>query len=271
MIGSAETILEPIPEEPAGEGPRRTFWTRLGFAWFVVVALLSTIPSSILQLVSHQFSPTARNFKRCASLWSRTILAGCGIQVRVTDELGLDPERPYVFVSNHQNLVDILVLAAALPYPFGFVAKAELERVPFLGFAVRNSASVYIDRSEPRRAVESLKEAGERIRGGNSVLIFAEGARSYAPRLLPFKRGAFAVAVEAGVPLVPVTIVDAYHVMDERRRTCRPGTVHVIVGEPIAMEGLHRRDIPQVVDQVKARIAADLAAAHPGRTIDQSE
>lgn len=243
---------------PGAGGPRPTVGTRLHFAWFALVALLVTIPCSLAQLVSHQFTPTARNFQRWSSLWGRLILRGTGIRVRVTERARLDPEQPYVFVANHQNLLDILALAAGLPHPFGFVAKAELARVPFLGFAIRNSASVFLDRSDPRRSIESLQEAGARIRSGTSVLVFPEGARSYAAALQPLKKGAFAVAVEAGVPLVPVTILGAYRLMNEQTKTSRPGTIHIVVGTPISIEGRRRRDIPEIMERVQQQMESEL-------------
>ncbi len=226
--------------------------------WFGLWALLVTIPSSFLQMIGHRFDPTARNFKKWSSIWGRTILRGIGIRAVVTEQAPLDPSRPYVFISNHQCLLDILALAGWLPYPFGFVAKIELSRIPFLGFAVRHSASVYIDRSDPRASLESLQRAGERIRGGNSVLVFAEGSRSYAPMLAPFKKGAFMIALEAGVPLVPVTVIDAYRLMDERRRVARPGVLHIAVGEPISLEGKRRKDIPEIMALAERRIAGAL-------------
>lgn len=248
----------------AEEGPiEPTFWRRVHFVWFGVWALLVTIPLSILQVTSHQFRPTARNFKRWSGLWGRAILTGIGIRVRTTERVRIDAHQPCIFVSNHQNALDILVLAAALPYPFGFLAKAELERVPFLGFAIRNSASVLIDRSDMRRSVASMKLAGERIRGGTSVLVFAEGSRSYARDLLPFKKGAFLLAVEAGVPLVPVAIVDAYRYMDERRRLVRAGTVHLRLGEPVSLNGASRKDVPQIMDEIQIRIQSLLVENDP--------
>lgn len=239
--------------------PEPTVAARLHFLWFAVVAALWTIPISVFQLVTHQFQPTARNFKRTARAWGRVILTLSGLRVRVRDRSRIDSDRPCVFVSNHQNLLDILALSAALPYPFGFVAKAELARVPFLGLAIRNSASVFIDRSDPRSAVSSLREAGERIRGGNSVLMFVEGTRSRGPELQPLKKGAFAVAVEAGVPMVPVTIIDAYKRMDEARRLLRGGTIHIDIGEPISLEGMTRRDIPDLMATTRERLSAQLA------------
>ena len=239
-------------------GLRPTVGRRLLFVWFAVEAALWTIPMAILQFTTHQFDPTARNFKRVARLWGGVILRLSGIRVRVTDHARLDPSKPYVFASNHQNLLDILALSDALPYPFGFVAKEELARVPFLGFAIRNSASVFIDKRDPRRAVVSLREAGERIRGGNSVLIFVEGTRSYSSDLQALKKGAFAVAVEAGVPLVPVAVVNAYRLMHEKKRLVRPGTIDIVVGEPISLEGKTRRDIPALMEAVRGALQREL-------------
>lgn len=242
-------------------GPRPTLAARLHFLWFALVTVLCTVPMALVQMLTHRMSPTARNFKRNAGTWGRVILALSGIRVHVTNRAGIDPDEPVVFVSNHQNLLDILALSAALPYPFGFVAKEELSRVPFLGLAIRNSASVFIDRSDPRSALTSLKKAGERIRGGNSVLLFAEGTRSYGRDLQPLKKGAFAVAVEAGVAMVPVTVVDAYKRMNERKRLIRGGTIHIVIGEPISLEGKTRRDIPELIETTRRRLAGPLTDA----------
>ncbi|HMB90428.1 MAG TPA: lysophospholipid acyltransferase family protein [Rhodothermales bacterium] len=233
--------------------------TRLWFAWFCLVTVLVTVPMSIIQIVSHQFWPTARNFKRWSGTWGRSIQRLLGISVVVEEQVHLDPEQPYVFVANHQNTLDIFTLAGYLPCPFGFVAKAELARTPILGPTIRQSASIYIDRSDPRKSLASIQEAGRRIREGTSVLIFAEGARSYSSWLGPFKKGAFILAVEAAVPLVPVTLVNAYQFMDERHYAARPGTIRLLVGEPIPMAGKRRRDIPEVMDTVRAQMEQALA------------
>lgn len=243
-------------------GPSPTLGARLHFLWFALVAVLWTVPMAVTQFVTHQFDPSARNFKRTARWWAGVILRLGGIRVEVRDPSGLDPGRPYVFVSNHQNLLDILALSAALPYPFGFVAKAELARVPFLGFAIRNSASVFIDRSDPRSALTSLKKAGERIRSGNSVLLFVEGTRSYSDRLQPLKKGAFAIAVEAGVAMVPVAILDAYRRMNEQQRLMDAGTIHIVIEEPIPLDGKTRRDIPELMNATRVSLERALGRDH---------
>lgn len=237
---------------------RATLACRLWFVWFALIIVLITVPLSILQFISHQFSPTARNFKRWSSLWGRSVLALAGIRVHLEERARLDPEQPYVFVANHQNTLDILALAARLPYAFGFVAKEELAKVPMLGFAIRNSASLFINRSDRRRSIESMREAGERIRAGTSVLVYPEGSRSFASNLQPFKKGAFVLAIEAGVPVVPVTVCGAYRLLDERIYAGRPGLMRLVVGEPIDMTTKVRSDIPDIMVQVRGQMEAVL-------------
>lgn len=256
------SLLTPAPvNAPVDGAPQATFWTRLHFFWFVLVGILSTLLIAPCQVLTHRFRPTAANFKKWAQRWAGIILKGCGWRVACTDRARLSEGQPCLFVSNHQCALDILVLSYALPYPFGFVAKAELERVPVLGWAIRHSASLFLDRNNPRRSLESLQLAGERIRQGHPVLLFPEGTRGYRPSLRPFKKGAFLLAIEAGVPLVPVVIYDSYRRLDERRMVSRPGTIQVVIGEPIPTEGLHRRHLTTLMDTVQARMQALLQEA----------
>ncbi|PSQ98726.1 MAG: 1-acyl-sn-glycerol-3-phosphate acyltransferase [Bacteroidetes bacterium QS_9_68_14] len=216
--------------------PEPTLWTRLHFAWAVAWFSLATIPFSLVQMVTHRLWPTAANFKRWSGRWARVILGGMGIELDVDDRAGLAADEACVFVVNHQNLLDIFTTAAAIPYPFAYLAKKELTRVPFLSLALRHSPSLFLDRSSRRAAMRCLAEGAGRLRDGQSVLVFAEGSRSYSPVVYPFKRGAFRVAAKAGVPVVPVTIRDSYRVMDERRYASRPGTLSLVIGEPVATE-----------------------------------
>jgi len=181
-----------------------------------------------------------------------------GIRVRVRYESDLKGLDPCIFVSNHQSVLDVPVSAIVVPFPFGFVAKKELEHIPFLGHAIRYSPSVFVDRSSPRRALESIRAAADEIRAGTSVIMFPEGGRSYSTRPGEFKRGAFLLAVEAGVPLVPVAILNASRVLNDDRRRGRPGTVCVSVGEPISVAGLDRKDIPELARKVELFITEEL-------------
>lgn len=253
-----QALAAPVPRTETLLRP--SLGAYLGFAWFGLMAVLSTLVVAPAQILAHRQSPSARTFSRWAGRWGRWALRPSGVRLEVEDHARLAPEQPCIFVANHQNALDILALSAAVPYPYGFVAKAELERTPVLGMAIRHSACVFVDKRDPRTAVKSMQEAGERIRAGNSVMIFPEGERSYSGGLLPFQRGAFFLAVEAGVPLVPVSLLGAYRLLDERRYLFRPGTVRVVLHPPIPMEGVTRRELPDITARVRETLDASLAA-----------
>lgn len=248
--------------EPDDGPPRVSFWTRLTFIWAIAWAAVVTVPCTAGVLLHNAFHPTARTFKRWATLWAHLLLAGAGVKVVSEVRAQLEPDQPVVFVANHQNELDIVTLLVGIPHPFGFMAKAEMRRVPLLGSVLARTACLFVDRSDPRRAVQSIREAAAQIRSGHSVLIFCEGGRSFSPALRPFHRGAFLLAVEAGVPIVPVTVLDNYRMVDERRAAGRVGTVHMVVGEPIPMAGRTRADIPALIDEVRAVMQAELDRAH---------
>lgn len=242
--------------------PRPSVWTRLHFAWALAWAALVTPWLGFGVILHSLFRPTARVFKAWVTAWARLLLAGAGVRVVSEVRAEMAPGQPAVFIANHQNELDILTCAAGIPFPFGFMAKAELRNVPVIGAVIGRTACLFVDRSQPRLAAESLREAAQRIRGGNSVLIYVEGARSWSPRLLPFLKGAFVLAVEAGVPLVPVTQLDNYRVLDERRFASRPGTVHLVVHEPIPTAGLRRSAVPELMDRVREVMEAELTRFH---------
>jgi 1-acyl-sn-glycerol-3-phosphate acyltransferase len=235
--------------------------TRAFFVWAMLWATLMTIVSA-LGYVSSEFVLRRRSvFRKWSMFWARSMMAGTGIRLKYHRTERLDCSRSYVFVANHQIGLDIPLIALAVACPFGFVAKAELARIPFLGQAISYSPSVFVDRSNPRGTYESMRKAGENIRNGTSVIIFPEGARSYRREMGPFQKGAFLLALEAGVPIVPVTIIDAYEVVNEEKRMARPGVVHVVVGAPIPLEGMTRRDLPEVMETVRSAIERPLLQA----------
>lgn len=183
-------------------------------------------------------------------------MSGYRVSTRLVSRI--DEGQPHVFVSNHQTGLDIWTHLLGLPHPFGFVAKAELRRIPFIGTALRFSASLFVDRSTPRKAVASIHEAAERIRGGNSVLIYPEGRRTWSPKINELLKGAFQLAVQAGVPVVPTVLINAYELYDERFKVSKPGVVRLVIGSPIETEGLSRSDIPDLMARVREFMEAEL-------------
>jgi 1-acyl-sn-glycerol-3-phosphate acyltransferase len=247
---------------------------RLFFFWCAIWASLMTVVSAIGSITHQALSSKKGVFRLWSRFWSRSMFVGMGIRVHADLRADLDPEKAYVFVCNHQVAIDIPVVSLAIPCPFGWVAKAELARTPFLGPAVRASPSVFIDRSHPKKSIESMRLAGQRIRDGLSVIIFPEGARSHGPDLAPFKRGAFQLAVEAGVPVVPVTILNAWQVFNEQSRKARPGRVDVVVGQPILLDDSGRKQLESLSTSVREVMERELAVwnrAHPSRSLPPPE
>lgn len=240
------------------------FLQRLFFLWAVLWAALTTAVCGIGTVITLTLTSNPWAFNFWSKVWGVGVTAGMGIRIRTRFAEPLAVDRSCVFAINHQVALDIPAVGSAIPVPFGWVAKAELQRVPVLGLAIRSSPSVFIDRSHPKRSVETMKMAGEQIRSGVSVAIFPEGSRSHSHRLGPFKRGAFLLAIEAQVPVVPVTVVNAHELLNEKTRCARPGILTIHVGRPIHIEGWGRADIPRLMDEVRKAMALHLPAQGTG-------
>ena len=173
----------------------------------------------------------------CARIWARMILWTSRVRVRVSGLEHVEADRPYILCVNHQSHMDIPIILAAWPFQFRFAAKKQLFRYPFLGWHLRRSGQVPIDRENPRAAVKSLREAADAIRHGTSVLIFPEGGTSRDGSIHPFKGGGFMLAQKSGVPVVPITICGSRAVLVPTTYHTHSGLVEVIVGPPIFSEG----------------------------------
>jgi 1-acyl-sn-glycerol-3-phosphate acyltransferase len=179
----------------------------------------------------------------CARIWSRLILWTSGIRLKVEGLERLRANVPYVLCANHQSHMDTPIMLAALPFQFRFAAKKELFRYPFLGWHLRRSGHIPIDRENPHAAVKSLLEAAAKIRRGMPVLIFPEGGTSIDGRIKPFKRGSFMLATESSAEVVPVTIRGSRRVLAPKTYHVKSGRVEVKVGAPISVIGSSAADI----------------------------
>jgi 1-acyl-sn-glycerol-3-phosphate acyltransferase len=244
--------------------------TRAGFGWLAICVSLWTIVFAPVVVLHSTFRPGARTFKLWAGTWARFTLWSAGVRMVVEDRARLAPGTPAVFVSNHQNSLDVLTTAAGIPYPFGFVAKASLRKLPLIGWVLARTACLFVDRSTPRKAAESVIVAAERLRHGDAVLLFPEGGRSWGNDLQPFQRGAFLLAAQAGVPLVPVAIIGNERRLDERRGVFRPGRVRLVVGEPIPSAGRGREAVPALMEEVRAWMEGELRGGTIERPSDST-
>jgi 1-acyl-sn-glycerol-3-phosphate acyltransferase len=225
--------------------------------WVLAVLLVATPLCGIPSILINLLAPRGHAVAHAARLWSRVMLAAAGVRVEYEGLERIDPERPYVFIANHQSSVDIWVLMRALPPRMRFAAKEELRRVPVIGWALSASGSIFIDRADRRRAIGSLRQAAERIRQGASVVLFAEGTRSLDGALQPFKKGPFHVALHAAVPVVPIAISGSWSVMRPGSVRVHPGVVRVRLLEPIEVGPW----LPDGVDELRRHVHGAVRAA----------
>ena len=180
------------------------------------------------------------------------------------------PGDPYIYVMNHQSMFDIVVAFVLIPFNFRFIAKKSLKPIPFLGWYMTVTGMVFIDRKNRRAAMRSLNEAYEKIRRGISIFVYPEGTRSADGRILPFKKGAFVMAIQAGVPIVPLAIDGGQRVLGRDSVHIGKATVHFKAGEPIPTAGLTLADRDALVKKVRDSLI-DLHVAIGGRGGDKDE
>ena len=183
----------------------------------------------------------------CSRIWAKMILWTARVKVRV---YGLEHVRsgiPYVLCVNHQSHMDTPIVLAALPFQFRFTPKKQLFRYPFLGWHLRRSGHVPIDRENPRAAVRALRQAASSIRNGSPVVIFPEGGTSRDGSIKPFKGGGFMLAAQAHAHVVPVTIRGSRPVLVPKTYHVKSGSVEVIIGTPISSEGESASDLAKRV------------------------
>jgi 1-acyl-sn-glycerol-3-phosphate acyltransferase len=226
---------------------------------------LLTVPLTVLGiLAAAPFLGPRRAFFTVGPWFGRGMCWFCNLQMRVEGWADL-PEairlarQPVIFMSNHESSLDPPFLITALPVPAVYIAKKEVKLIPFVGWAAMAAGVIFIDRGNRERAISSIQQAVDKIRGGRSVVIFPEGTRTRTGALLPFKKGGFALAMDAGVPIVPMAIVGAYEIMPPTRWRIHPGPYVVKVGEPVDPAAFDDREALML--HVRQRIEALAAEA----------
>jgi 1-acyl-sn-glycerol-3-phosphate acyltransferase len=195
---------------------------------------------------------------RCARWWARCLLAVCGVRVRIRGAEHVTPGNTYVWTANHQSYLDIPVVFAWLPADFRIMAKASLFHFPFLGWHLRRSGHMPVERDNPTRAARSLLAAAAHVRRGTAVFIFPEGGRSPDGRPQEFKAGAFLLAIKAETAVVPITIRGTFAALPMHSWNVRPSTVELKLHAPIPTAGMTSNSSESLAAQVREVIARDL-------------
>jgi 1-acyl-sn-glycerol-3-phosphate acyltransferase len=234
--------------------------------WRTVVYLipavtLYTIVLGTVSLASTLFDPTGDFGHRCARAWARLILKTTGVRVRVSGLERLDPSRSYVLASNHQSIYDIPILFSSLPLQLRIVAKDSLGHVPFLGWHLRRTGHLLVDRRNPGSDI--VTKMKRLVRESHSLIVFPEGTRSVDGRVGRFKKGTFLVAMDARLPVVPVSIAGSHRVMKKGRLMVCPGEVMLTVHKPIETTGTTRADVAALAAGVKSAVESGPGMTSP--------
>ncbi|NLA75459.1 MAG: 1-acyl-sn-glycerol-3-phosphate acyltransferase [Deltaproteobacteria bacterium] len=227
------------------------------YVFIFVWTTLATFIMSLVAICSAFFSRNGNGPHKIGTWWAKSILWVSGIRVQVKGIENLDSERPCVFMCNHQSNFDILVLFYALPAQFRWIAKAELFKIPFFGRAMRGAGYISIERKERRRAIQSLREAADKIRSGVSVMIFPEGTRSPDGNIGEFKNGGFLLAYEAGVQIMPVVLNGTWSIMSKDSLRIQPGNVTLSILPPVSVKGYSKSEKTLLAEDVRGNMVAE--------------
>ena len=200
----------------------------------------------------------------CGTVWSRLNGYLTPIRVRVTGRGNIDPTQSYVIVANHQSQYDIFVLYGWLGIDFKWVMKQELRKVPGIGIGCEKVGHIFIDRSNHEKALASLAAAKEKIVNGTSVIFFPEGTRSRDGRLGAFKKGAFKMAVDLRLPILPITIVGTRDILPTDSVDLFPGRARMIIHKPIDTAGYTDDNLDELVDRARSVIESGLRETAAG-------
>ena len=200
----------------------------------IVMAVLYTIVTGVPAIILTLFRPGSDLVLWFGRYWARWILHTADVKIETIGIENLDTNRTYIYLCNHQSNLDVLALILSMPTSFRIVAKKFLFYIPIFGQCIWLMGMIPIDRKRRSSAILSLQKAARRISSGTSVIFFPEGTRSTDGKLLPFKKGAFVIAAQAKVPVVPVTVEGSGELLPKGSPLVRPGTIRIHYGRPIS-------------------------------------
>jgi 1-acyl-sn-glycerol-3-phosphate acyltransferase len=230
------------------------------YVWII----LGTFLFATLAILTSFIDRSGNKVHLVGRLWAKSILWVSGVKVDVRGLSHIDNEKSYIFMANHQSNFDIPVLLGCFLVQFRWLAKAELFKIPIFGRSMRGAGYISIDRSNRESAFRSLKKAAETIRNGVSVLIFPEGTRSDDGKIKPFKKGGFVLALDAGVPIVPIAITGTRSIMPKFQLMVRPGSVVIHILPPVETTIFTRKTKNKLVGTIREMMIESFDTASRG-------
>ena len=224
------------------------------YLFFDPVIYLYTVVLGTLSLLSSLFDRGGRIQHGFARLWSWLILKTILSPVEVVGLDRIDTSRPHLYAANHASAMDIPVVYVHLPFPFRILAKKELFRYPFMGWHLKRSGQIPVDRASARASMRSLMLGVETLQKGMPLVVFPEGGRSPNGQIQPFMAGAFYIAIRAQVDVVPMAVVGTFELLPMNSYHIRPHKLALLVGEPISTQGYEPRDMEKLAARVQTAV-----------------
>lgn len=187
-----------------------------------------------------------RLMERSVATWAKSLLKAAGVRVEVFGRENIPQGQPVVFVGNHQGNFDIPILLAFLDRPHGFVAKIETQKIPLIRSWMRYLRCVFLDRDNPRQAMNAIGEAAKILQDGHSVILFPEGTRSRGNQMRAFQSGGLRIAVKSGASVIPLVINGSYQAMEAHGFWIHPASVRLTILPPVTLAGMDREEKKQL-------------------------
>jgi len=231
-------------------------WKVRAFLFKAPAIILATIAMASVSLISSAWDRTGFTQHRVARVWSRILMAVSRVRCRVTGVEKLDPNRSYVLVANHASYMDTPVVLSSVSLQFRFFAKKGLFSIPFMGWHLTRAGHLPVVKDDPRASLKSMSEGAKMLRGkGVSLLLFPEGGRT-TTQMRPFMEGAAYIAIKAGVPAVPIALLNTRSILPMGSMFIHSGDVELIVGDPIETASMTPHDRGRLNQMLQDRVAA---------------
>lgn len=215
-----------------------------GIAIFLVIFFILSIPVYLIEWILSKCNVKARDnsSKFIVSMGFRICLFIAGVKIEATGVENIPKDKACLYVGNHNSFFDILVSYVTIPYNVGYVAKKEINKVPFLNLWMRNISCLFLDRDNIKEGLKTILKGVEQIKGGVSVFVFPEGTRSKDGKMLPFKEGSMKMAEKSKSPIIPVALTGTADIFENHFPKVKRGKVTIDFGKPIIIEELDKED-----------------------------
>ena len=229
----------------------------------LAVVGINTFISATLVIFGGIFNPYSRFNNAVTRTWARIIVFFLGAKLTIEGLENIQKDHSYVVVSNHQSQIDIPILVAALPSNLRIIAKKELFKIPFLGWGMKAVGMLEIDRSNHKQSIETLKKAEKIVRERHlSVLVFPEGTRSSDGKIHPFKKGPFILAINTGLPILPVSVSGTGQITPKGKLQINKGPVKIVIHPSIPVHNRDLKDRDKLLEETQKTVLSGFVEGH---------